>query len=266
MPSPGKEENCWAQHKSTGKPLISFAGRICSYRNNRTQASTRKNLHFPMFSILTSIPMCSTITAFKALDIQLAEGLMAKLTVSGTFKESGLFHKPRFPKRLQGIQRDPTVIWRPKHSFCSNFCIQIPFLSEALSVILLLPTSSDVFYIFISLFQPSFVGSLPPRPRNESWCLTTTCPVSILKSCCTQQPCKIMKSKLSKLKYVYLRSCKNVFPTSNERRLAINCTHSSCYTLPQTTFDVSNSYIHILKTNSPAAPFKLWGPGFHLHL
>lgn len=191
---------------------------------------------------------------------------MAKLTVSGTFKESGLFHKPRFPKRLQGIQRDPTVIWRPKHSFCSNFCIQIPFLSEALSVILLLPTSSDVFYIFISLFQPSFVGSRPPRPRNESWCLTTTCPVSILKSCCTQQPCKIMKSKLSKLKYVYLRSCKNVFPTSNERRLAINCTHNSCYTLPQTTFDVCNSYIHILKTNSPAAPFKLWGPGFHLHL
>lgn len=110
------------------------------------------------------------------------------------------------------------------------------------------------------------MGSLPPRARDESWCPTTTSPVSILKSCCTQQPCKIMKSKLSKLKYVYLRSCKNVFSTSNERRLTINCTHNSCYTLPQTTFDVFNSYIHILQTNSPAAPFKLWAPGFHLHL
>lgn len=149
-----KEENCWAQHKSMGKPLTSFPCRICSYRNNGTQASTRKNLSSLMLSILTSIPMCSIKTVHSKLQIfRWQKGSWLNQQCQGHLRSLDYCTNPGFPRRLHGIL---ISFWREKNTLL----FQLLHLNT----------------IFVWISEGHLKGSLPPR--HETWCFTAASPVS----------------------------------------------------------------------------------------
>lgn len=122
----GQEEDCWAQHKSMGKPLIRFAGRICSYRNTKThRLQPGKNFLPIMLSILTSISTCCIKTVHSKLRIfRWQKGSWLNKQCQGYLWSLDYFTSTGVPRRLHRIQRDLNlVLERAKHSFCSTFCI-----------------------------------------------------------------------------------------------------------------------------------------------
>lgn len=122
----GQEEDCWAQHKSMGKPLISFAGRICSYRNTKThRLQPGKNFLPIMLSTLTSISTCCIKTVHSKLRIfRWQKGSWVNRQCQGYLWSLDYFTSTGVPRRLHRIQRDLNLILeRAKHSFCSTFCI-----------------------------------------------------------------------------------------------------------------------------------------------